>query len=118
MRRFRTDISIAAVAFTTSAFIFSAHAQTIDWQKVDDTLGRKPAVTEDVHRYGFPRSDLKVTLDGRPSRLIYTVRYCCQTQPRQFRIGARFTGFAAVEFAGDARDIVTALGAADGFNVN
>jgi hypothetical protein len=42
----------------------AAHAQTIDWQKVDDILGRKPAVSDDVHRYGFPRSDLSVTLDG------------------------------------------------------
>jgi len=45
-------------------FISSAHAQDIDWQKVDDTLGRKPAVSGDVHRYGFPRTDLSVTLDG------------------------------------------------------
>jgi hypothetical protein len=45
-------------------FIASAHAQAIDWQKVDDALGRKPAVSGDVHRYGFPRSDLSVTLDG------------------------------------------------------
>ncbi|QIG96806.1 DUF1259 domain-containing protein [Bradyrhizobium sp. 6(2017)] len=45
-------------------FVSSAHAQTVDWQKVDDTLGRKPAVSGDVHRYGFPRSDLVVTLDG------------------------------------------------------
>ena len=30
-----------------------AHAQTVDWQKVDDTLGRKPAVTDEVHRYGL-----------------------------------------------------------------
>jgi Domain of Unknown Function (DUF1259) len=45
-------------------FISSAHAQDIDWQKVDETLGRKPAVSGDVHRYGFPRSDLSVTLDG------------------------------------------------------
>jgi hypothetical protein len=45
-------------------FVSSAHAQAIDWQKVDDTLGRKPAVSGDVHRYGFPRSDLTVTLDG------------------------------------------------------
>jgi hypothetical protein len=45
-------------------FISSAHAQDIDWQKVDETLGRKPAVSEDVHRYGFPRTDLSVTLDG------------------------------------------------------
>jgi hypothetical protein len=44
-------------------FISSAHAQSMDWQKVDDTLGRKPAVSGDVRRYGFPRSDLTVTLD-------------------------------------------------------
>jgi Domain of Unknown Function (DUF1259) len=45
-------------------FITSAHAQAIDWQKIDETLGRKPAVAGDVHWYGFPRSDLTVTLDG------------------------------------------------------
>jgi len=41
-----------------------AAAQEVDWQKVDGAFGRKAAVTGDVHRYGFPRSDLKVTLDG------------------------------------------------------
>ena len=41
-----------------------AAAQQIDWGKVDAALGRKAAVTGDVHRYGFPRSDLSVTLDG------------------------------------------------------
>jgi hypothetical protein len=45
-------------------FVSSAHAQAIDWQKVDDAFGRKPVVSEDVHRYGFPRTDLTVTLDG------------------------------------------------------
>jgi hypothetical protein len=45
-------------------FVGSAHAQAIDWQKVDDAFGRKPVVSEDVYRYGFPRSDLTVTLDG------------------------------------------------------
>jgi len=45
-------------------FIPAAHAQDIDWQKVDETLGRKPVVSGDVHRYGFPRTDLSVTLDG------------------------------------------------------
>jgi hypothetical protein len=45
-------------------FISPAHAQEIDWAKVDETLGRKAAVSGDVHRYGFPRSDLSVTLDG------------------------------------------------------
>ena len=41
-----------------------AHAQSVDWQKIDDTLGRKAAITADVHRYGFPRTDLTVNLDG------------------------------------------------------
>jgi len=43
----------------------SAGAQEIDWKKVDEAIGRSPAaVGGDVHRYGFPRSDLTVTLDG------------------------------------------------------
>jgi hypothetical protein len=42
----------------------SARAQAIDWTKVDEAFGRKPAVTEDVHRYGFPRTDLTVVVDG------------------------------------------------------
>src|SRR6185369_5668454 len=41
-----------------------AAAQQIDWEKVDAAFGRKAAVTGEVHRYGFPRSDLSVTLDG------------------------------------------------------
>jgi hypothetical protein len=41
-----------------------AMAQEVDWQKIDSALGRKPAVSGDVHRYGFPRTDLSVTLDG------------------------------------------------------
>jgi hypothetical protein len=45
-------------------FISPAYAQEVDWQNVDEVLGRKPAVSGDVHRYGFPRSDLTVTLDG------------------------------------------------------
>ncbi len=48
----------------TELFVATAHAQDADWQKVDETLGRKAAVTGDVHRYGFPRTDLTVTLDG------------------------------------------------------
>jgi hypothetical protein len=45
-------------------FATSAYAQEVDWQKVDDAFGRKPTVAGDVRRYGFPRSDLNVTLDG------------------------------------------------------
>src|SRR5512135_2786418 len=46
--------------------VVSAHAgaQEVDWEKVDAALARKPVVSGDVHRYGFPRTDLSVTLDG------------------------------------------------------
>jgi Domain of Unknown Function (DUF1259) len=40
-----------------------ATAQT-DWSSVDTILTRKGAVSGDVHRYGLPRSDLNVSLDG------------------------------------------------------
>jgi hypothetical protein len=36
----------------------------VNWDKVDAALGRKATVADDVHRYGFPRTDLNVTLDG------------------------------------------------------
>jgi Domain of Unknown Function (DUF1259) len=45
-------------------FAFNANAQELNWGKIDETLGRKAQVTGDVHRYGFPRTDLNVTLDG------------------------------------------------------
>src|SRR6476659_8837693 len=75
--KFKLGVLMLAMSIATSAaaqtidwktfaepFISSAHAQQADWQKVDETLGRKPVVTADVRRYGFPRSDLTVTLDG------------------------------------------------------
>jgi Domain of Unknown Function (DUF1259) len=42
----------------------AAHGEDISWSKVDEAMGRPAAVTQDVHRYGFPRTDLNVTLDG------------------------------------------------------
>lgn len=56
--------TISALMAIGACFIATAQAQDVDWQKVDEALGRKPAVTGDVHRYGFPRTDLAVTLDG------------------------------------------------------
>ena len=53
---------LAIGALTTIAT--AARAQEIDWKKVDEALGRTAAVSGDVHRYGFPRTDLTVTLDG------------------------------------------------------
>jgi hypothetical protein len=46
------------------AFPALAKAADIDWKKVDAALGKTAAVSGEVHRYGLPRSDLKVTLDG------------------------------------------------------
>src|SRR5213592_139282 len=58
----------AAYVLATCAVITigagAARAQEIDWKKVDEAIGRSAAITGDVHRYGFPRSDLSVTLDG------------------------------------------------------
>jgi hypothetical protein len=59
MRKFLLLLAGALLASATCA-----SAQEIDWSKVDAAFGRKAAVSGDVHRYGFPRTDLKVTLDG------------------------------------------------------
>jgi hypothetical protein len=50
----------AVIALGTTA----ASAQAVNWDKVDAAFGRKGAVSGEVHRYGFPRTDLNVTLDG------------------------------------------------------
>jgi len=54
----------AGCALFAALSISAVHAQGIDWKKVDSAIGRSAAVSGDVHRYGFPRSDLQVTLDG------------------------------------------------------
>src|SRR5438094_617137 len=55
---------LVAVSIIAASFAHGVNAQEVNWQKVDDAFGRKPAVSGDVHRYGFPRTDLNVTLDG------------------------------------------------------
>ena len=60
MHVIKTLVVIGAVALGATA----ASAQAVNWDKIDAALGRKAAVNGDVHRYGFPRSDLNVTLDG------------------------------------------------------
>jgi Domain of Unknown Function (DUF1259) len=49
---------------TAAAFPTLVKAADIDWKKVDAALGKTAAVSGEVHRYGIPRSDLHVTLDG------------------------------------------------------
>ena len=59
--RFTAALLIGAMLSSASA----ASAQAVDWQSVDQIFSRKAAVVAgDVHRYGFPRTDLNVTLDG------------------------------------------------------
>jgi hypothetical protein len=57
------NIALAAGGFAVLA-ASGAHAQDVDWKKVDEAFGRSGMATGDVHRYGFPRTDLQVTLDG------------------------------------------------------
>lgn len=55
----------AFAAFAIAALLPRlAAAQSVDWKKVDAALGKTAAVSGEVHRYGLPRSDLHVTLDG------------------------------------------------------
>ena len=57
--------AVHVLAICTMATIGSAaSAQEVDWKKVNEAIGRSAAVSGDVRRYGFPRTDLTVTLDG------------------------------------------------------
>jgi hypothetical protein len=55
-------LSLASISLCVALSV-PAKAQT-DWPMVDTILARKGAVSGDVHRYGLPRGDLKVSLDG------------------------------------------------------
>ena len=59
----RVLLSLLAFALALT-FAGTAGAQEIDWKKVDAALGKTAAVQGSVHRYGLPRSDLRVTVDG------------------------------------------------------
>ena len=59
--RYALPIPVLAVAFLFSG---QSLAADIDWAKVDAALGKTASVQGEVHRYGIPRSDLQVTVDG------------------------------------------------------
>jgi hypothetical protein len=52
------------VQFLVLACVAPALAAETDWKKVDLIFGRPAAVSGTVHRYGLPRTDLKISLDG------------------------------------------------------
>src|SRR4029077_19031256 len=57
--------ALTPLALTTALLLsLPARAADIDWKKVDAALGKTAAVSGEVHRYGLPRSDVHVTLDG------------------------------------------------------
>lgn len=56
---------IALLVCGLAGQVTRAYAADTDWQTVDQIFSRKPAVVSgDVRRYGFPRTDLNVTLGG------------------------------------------------------
>ena len=59
--RYALPIPVLAIAFLLSG---QSLAADIDWAKVDAALGKTASVQGEVHRYGIPRSDLQVTVDG------------------------------------------------------
>ncbi len=58
--------AMTAMVFASLSLLCAeaATAAETDWKKVDLVFGRTAAVSGAVHRYGLPRSDLKVSLDG------------------------------------------------------
>ena len=56
-------LPLASISLAIALSMPAKAAQT-DWFVVDTILTRKAAVSGEVHRYGLPRSDLKVSLDG------------------------------------------------------
>jgi hypothetical protein len=56
-------LSLAPICLGIALSMPAKAAQT-DWSVVDTILTRTGAVSGEVHRYGLPRGDLKVSLDG------------------------------------------------------
>ena len=56
-------LSLLSLCLGVALSVPAKAAQT-DWPTVDTILARKGAVSGDVHRYGLPRGDLSVSLDG------------------------------------------------------
>ena len=79
--------AMRAILFASLSLPYAtaARAAETDWKKIDFVFGRAAAVTGPVHRYGLPRSDLKVSLDGV-----------------QLKAGFALGGWVAFEPMGDA----------------
>ena len=59
--------SLALLLASLAIIATSANAAEIDWSKVDQALGKPGSIQPGgVHKWGLPRTDLKVTVDGVP----------------------------------------------------
>lgn len=55
------------MGLVAGAFALTTSAADIDWATVDQAIGRKGSDQPgEVHKYSFPRSDLKITVDDIP----------------------------------------------------
>jgi uncharacterized protein DUF1259 len=62
---FMRNVHVLAVAGVLFAMTTVASAADMDWKKVDQALGKAGADQPGgVHKYGLPRTDLHVTVDG------------------------------------------------------
>lgn len=60
---FRRTALVSALAATL--FVAAASAAEMDWTQLDQAIGRKGAAQPGgVYKFGLPRSDLKITVDG------------------------------------------------------
>ena len=56
--------TIAILTLSIASLRGQAMAAETDWKKVDLVFDRAAAVSGNVHRYGLPRTDLKVSVAG------------------------------------------------------
>lgn len=63
-KRVMTISSLMKTSVLFLSLATPAAAVDFDVKKIDSILGRSPARSDGVYRYGFPRSDLSVTVDG------------------------------------------------------
>jgi Domain of Unknown Function (DUF1259) len=60
----KEKLAVLTLVAALSGLTTIAKSADIDWKNVDAALGKTAVVAGEVHRYGLPRSDLQVTLDG------------------------------------------------------
>jgi len=88
MKRTPTLIAVILAAVGTAA---PAGAADIDWTRVDQAIGMKGTEQPgSVHKFSFPRSDLKVTIDGVAIKPALALGSWLAFQP--MGLGAMFMG--------------------------